>query len=172
VSFDEDASTAPAIAAASAAYSAAVATAMEESSEDDDIYSLSALIVGGECSGDGADNTVKHTGKTDFSTSNSDRCQLYPNAEWLSCFVQQEHDPSVLTAYVILFYTFLFGTNITSHVEGLNNVTRVNKPFFVERFRFSVPRRLSTRMAESFFDPNFGWKSFATAVLDSLVREK
>ena len=37
--------------AASAAYSATVATAMEESSEDGDIYSLLALIVGGECSG-------------------------------------------------------------------------------------------------------------------------
>jgi hypothetical protein len=122
VSFDEDASPAPALAAtASAAYSAAVATATEESSKDDNYYSLPALIVGGECSGDCADNMVKLTGKSDFSKSNSDRCQLYPNAEWISCIVPQEHNSSVLTAAVLLFYTFLSSASITSHVAGLNN---------------------------------------------------
>ena len=172
MSSDEDASTAPAIAAASAAYSAAVATATEESREDNDIYSLSALIVGGECSGDSADNTVKHTGKTDFSTSNSDRHQSYPNAEWLSCFVQQERDPSVLTAYVLLFYTFLFGASITSHVEGLNNVSHVNKLFLLKDFGSQFLGGFLPGWLNLIFHPNFGWKSFTTAVLDSLVHEK
>ncbi len=135
VSFDEDASPAPAFAAAaSAAYSSAVATATEESSEDDDIYSHPALIVSGECSGDGADHTVKLTGKTDFFSRNLDRRQLYPNAEWLSCFVPQEHDSGVLTAFVLLFYTFLSGASITSHVEGLDNVTHVNNLLSLKNF--------------------------------------
>jgi G:T/U-mismatch repair DNA glycosylase len=154
VSFVKDASSAPAIAAAaSAAYSAAVATATEESSEDDDIYSLPTLM-GGECSG-GADNTVKLIGKTDFSTSNSDRHQIYPNAEWLSCFVPQEHNSGVLTAYVLLFYTFLSGVSITYHVEGLNNVTHVNKLLLLKDFGTQFLGGFSTRIAESYFRPEF-----------------
>jgi len=134
-SIDKYASPAPAFATtASSAYSTAVATAREESSEEDDIYSLPALIVGGECSGDGADHTVKLTGKTDFFSRNLDRRQLYPNAEWLSCFVPQEHDSGVLTAFVLLFYTFLSGASITSHVEGLDNVTHVNNLLSLKNF--------------------------------------
>jgi hypothetical protein len=172
VSFDEDATPVPAFAAtASAAYSAAVATATEESSEDDDNYSLPALIVGGECSGDGVDNTVKLTGKTDFFTSNSDRRQLYTNAEWLSCFVPQEHNSGVLTAFVLLFYTFLSGASITSHMEGLNNVTHVNKLLSLKDFGTQFLGGFLPGWLNLIFDPNFGWKSFTTAVLDSLVRE-
>ena len=48
-------------------------------------------------------NTVKLTGKAEFSSNT----QMYPNAEWLSCIVSQEHDSGVLTAYALLFYTFL-----------------------------------------------------------------
>jgi hypothetical protein len=77
---DIDVSPAPALfATASAAYAAAVETATEESSKDDDYDTLHALIVGGECCGDCADNTVKLIGKTDFS--NLDRRKLYPNAK-------------------------------------------------------------------------------------------
>ncbi len=99
MSFNDDVSSAPALAAtASAAYAAAVTTAMEESSKDDNYDSLSTLIVGRECAGDTVDPAflVKLTGETDFSmvSSNSDRRQLYPNAEWLPCIVPQEHDTS------------------------------------------------------------------------------
>ena len=172
VSFDKDASPAPAFAAAaSTAYSSAVATATEESSEDDDNYSLPTLMVGGACSGDGADNMVKLTGKTDFSTSNSDRRQLDPNAEWLSCFVPQEHDSGVLTAYVPLFYTFLSGVSITSHVEGLNNVTHINKLLSLKDLGTQFLGGFLPGWLNLIFDPNFGWKSFTMAVLDGLVHE-
>jgi hypothetical protein len=173
VSFDEDAFPVAAAPAASAAYSAAVATATEteESSENDDIHSHSAFIVVGECSGDGDENTVKLTGKSNFFKSNSDRRQLYLNAEWLSCFVQQEHDPGVLTAYVLLFYTFLSGTSITSHVGGLINVTHVDKLLLVKDFVTQFLGGFLPGWLNLIFDPNFGRKSFTTAVLDSLVRE-
>ena len=73
-----------------------------------------------------------------FSKSNSDSPQLYPNGEWLSCIVPQEHDSGVLTAYALLFYTFLSSASITSHVAGLNNVTHVDKllPLKVSVLRF------------------------------------
>ena len=78
--------------------------------------------MGGECSGDCADNMVKLMGKSDFSKCNSDRSQLYPNAEWFSRIFPQEHNSGVLTAAVLLFYTFLSSASITSHVAGLNDV--------------------------------------------------
>ncbi len=53
--------------------------------------------------------------------------QLYSEAEWLQNTLQQKHDVSVLTAYVILFHTLLSESSITSHVKGLNNVTHVSK---------------------------------------------
>ncbi len=115
--------------------------------------------------------TVKLTGKTNFSKSNSDRRQLYPNAEWLFCFMPQEHNSGVLTAYVLLFYTFLSGTSITSHVAGLNNVTHFNKLLLLKDFGTQFLGGFLPGCLNLIFNPNFGWKSFTTAVLDSLVRE-
>jgi hypothetical protein len=159
---DEDASLAAAAPAASAAYLAAIATATEESSEDNDTHSHSSFVVGDECSGD--------TGKTNFFfKSNLDRRQLVPNAEWLSCVVPQEHDPGVLTSYVLRFYSFLSGANITSHVEGLNNVTHVEKLLSLKNFGTQFLGGILPGWLNLIFDPNFGWKSFTTSVLDSLV---
>jgi hypothetical protein len=160
---DEYDSLAAAAPAASAAYFAAVATATEESSEDNDIHLHSSFVVGGECSGD--------TVKTSFFKSNYDRRQLVPNVEWLSCVVPQEHDLGVLTAYVLIFYSFLSGANITSHMEGLNNVTHVEKLLSVKNFGTHFLGGFLPGWLNLIFDPNFGWKSFTTSVLDSLVRE-
>ena len=65
VSFDDDVSPTPALAAtASAAYAATVATTTEESSKDNDYDSIPSLIVGGECADDTVDPVflVKLTG--------------------------------------------------------------------------------------------------------------
>ena len=161
--FDEEAFRVATAPATSVAYSAAVATATEESSEDDDIHSHSAFIVGGECSGD--------TVKTSNFKINSDSPQLYPNGEWLSCIVPQEHDSGVLTAYALLFYTFLSSASITSHVAGLNNVTHVDKLLPLNDFGTQFLGGFLPGWLNLIFDPNFGWNSFTTAVLDSLVRE-
>jgi hypothetical protein len=46
----------------------------------------------------------------------------------------KKNDPGVLAAYVLLLMTLLSGTSITSHVEGLNNVTHVSKLLLLGHF--------------------------------------
>ena len=83
--------------------------------------------------------------------------------------MQQKHDPGVLAAYVLLFMTLLSGTSITSHVEGLNNVTHVSKLLLLGHFVTQFLGGFLPGWLNLIFDPNFGWKSFITAVWDSLV---
>ena len=166
----------PAAPAAPATPAATTPTVTSSDGDDDDLLEcrddddvavgelLPALVVreGGDC----ADKMVKLTGKTEFSSN-----QLYPNVEWLSYIVPQEHDLGVLTAYTLLFYTFLFRASITSHVEGLHNVTHVKKLLSLKDFGTQFLGCLLPGWLKLIFDPNFGWKSFTTAVLDSLVRK-
>ena len=96
---------------------------------------------------------------------------MNPNAEWLPCIVPQEHNTGVLVAYVLLFLTLLSGANITPHVAGLNKVTHVTKLLSLGNFVTQFLGGFLPGWLNLIFDPNFGWKSFTTAVLDSLVRE-
>ena len=95
---------------------------------------------------------------------------MYSEVEWLQNTAQQKHDASVLTAYVILFHTLLSeSSSITSHVKGLNNVTHVSKLCSMRDNQVLgafLPGWLNLVYSE-----NFGWNSFTTKVLDSLVKE-
>ena len=95
--------------------------------------------------------------------------QLYSEAEWLQNTVQQKHDVSVLSAYVIRFNTLLSESSITSHVKGLNNVTHVSKLCSMRDNQ--VLGAILPGWLNLVYSENFGWNSFTTEVLDSLVKE-
>ena len=73
--------------------------------------------------------------------------------------------------YILLFLTLLSGASITSHVEGLNNVTHVSKLLSLGHFSTQFLGGFLPGWLNLIFDPNFGWKSFTTAVFDRLVHE-
>ena len=95
--------------------------------------------------------------------------QLYSEAEWLQNTMQQKHDAGVLAAYFLLFHTLLSHSSITSHVEGLNNVTHVSKLCWMRNNQ--VLGAFLPGWLNLIYGENFGWNSFTTEVLDSLVVE-
>ena len=84
-------------------------------------------------------------------------------------FVTQEHDSGVLTAYVLLLFFPFWREHYFSRgrTKQCNSCLQTS---FIGTFWLFLGGFLPGWL-NLIFDPNFGWKSFTTAVLDGLVHK-